>query len=122
MLGEVVCVDHDRVHVRLQYSIAAGDGIVFEGDRATGSEQGGRVYQVYRHGVMQTEAVEEGVVELDFDSSAVDAGQLRPGLRLWKTDDPKLNRQLRRTFDTADPQRKVDLHLHVEAVVGRARR
>ena len=118
LLGKIVRIVRDRIHIQLQYSIAAGDGVVFEGDRATSSEQGGRVFHVYRHGVLLSEPVEQGVVELAFDRRAIDVDLLRPGLKLWKTDDPKLNQQLRRTFETSDPQRKVDLHLTVTATLG----
>ena len=118
LLGDVVQVVGGRVHVRLQYSIAAGDGIVFEGDRAMGSEQGGRVFEVFRRGVLQSQAIDDGIVELAFDRRAVDTSKLHPGLKIWKTDDPKLNQSLRRTFDHADPTRKVDLFLTVTAIAG----
>ncbi len=41
LLGEVTAVRGTRVEVELVAPIAAGDGVVFEGDRSTDAEQGG---------------------------------------------------------------------------------
>ncbi len=45
LLGEVVSVGRRGVTVRLSAPVKPGDGVVFEGDRAAGEEQGGRVLQ-----------------------------------------------------------------------------
>ncbi|MBL8816071.1 MAG: U32 family peptidase [Planctomyces sp.] len=118
LLGEVTHVGTDRVGVLLEYEVRAGDGIVFDGDRTEGSEQGGRVYHVIRNGVLCDETVDQGVVELTFDRRAIDFDQLYPGLRIWKTDDPRLTQELRRTFETADPVRRVPLNLEVQVITG----
>ncbi len=118
LLGTVLRVNPEGVVVDLQYSVAAGDGVVFEGDRISGSEQGGRVFEVFVNDERQKEPVEEGRAELTFDHRSVDLKKLRAGLKIWKTDDPRLNRQLRQTFDRADPERRVSLSLHVEAHTG----
>ncbi len=72
LLGEVIRVGSDRVTVRLQYEVRAGDGVVFEGDRAEGTEQGGRVYGVFRNGIRCEDAEDSGVVELTFDRKSID--------------------------------------------------
>ena len=118
LLGRVVRVLRDAVAVQLEYLVQAGDGVVFEGDRLAGAEQGGRVYHVRQNGWQLPEPVDSGIVELSFDRAAVDLQQLRPGQAVWKTDDPRLNQQLRRTFEAADPLRRVALSLQVRAVVG----
>ena len=118
LLGVVEAVRRNAVAVRLEYPIQAGDGVVFEGDRVAGDEQGGRVYHVAVGGKLQQGAVETGVVELSFETSAVDLSRIQRGLRIWKTDDPRLNQRLRRTFETADPRRRVGLRLKVTAVAG----
>lgn len=120
LLGRVENILSDRVTVRLEYSVQAGDGVVFDGDRARGDEQGGRVFQVFHGRTALTEAVDSGTVDLSFDRSPVDLEQLFVGQRVWKTDDPRLTQQLRRTFETADPQRRVGLHLRVHAESGRS--
>lgn len=117
-LGEVVQVLRDRVAVRLEYSVAAGDGVVFEGDRVAGEEQGGRVFEVFVAGVRQSQPCDSGVVELSFDRRGLELRQLYPGQRVWKTDDPRLNQQLRRTFTAGDPRRRVRLDLSVQAEPG----
>jgi putative protease len=118
LLGVVEAVRRGAVAVRLEYPIQAGDGVVFEGDRAAGEEQGGRVYHVAVGGQQQSGMVESGVAELTFESSAIDLHRLQRGQRVWKTDDPRLNQRLRRTFEVADPRRRVGLMLSVTAVTG----
>ncbi|MFM7058559.1 MAG: DUF3656 domain-containing protein [Planctomycetota bacterium] len=122
LLGVVEAVRRNAVAVRLDYSIQAGDGVVFEGDRAAGGEQGGRVYHVSTGGSIRQGAVESGIAELTFESSAIDLSRVYRGQRIWKTDDPRLNQRLRRTFETADPRRRVGLNLKVTAATGLALR
>ena len=119
LLGRIYKRLNDRVTIRLEYSVMAGDGVVFDGDRASGDEQGGRVFQVFRDGIAVSEAVDAGLVDLTFDRSNIDLQRLSVGQRVWKTDDPRLNQQLRRTFETADAQRRVGLRLTVHAEAGR---
>jgi putative protease len=118
LLGRIENILSDRVTVRLEYSVQAGDGIVFDGDRANGNEQGGRVFQVFRGRTPLQEAADTGVVDLTFDRSNIDFEQLSIGQRIWKTDDPRLTARLKRTYETADPQRRVGLVLHVRAEAG----
>ena len=119
LLGRIYKRLNDRVTIRLEYSVMAGDGVVFEGDRANGEEQGGRVFQVFRDGIAVSDAVDTGLVDLTFDRSNIDLRKLSVGQCIWKTDDPRLNQQLRRTFDAADAQRRVGLRLTVHAEAGR---
>jgi len=118
LLGTVRGVRAGRVAVALEYHVARGDGIVFEGDRAQDAEQGGRVFQVYRRGQPQDHPVDAGVVELTFDQQAVDLRRLWTGQQVWKTDDPQLNQRLRSTFHGARTQRRVWLDLEVVARAG----
>jgi len=119
LLGKIEAVHFDRVMVQLEYSIQAGDGVVFDGDRANDDEQGGRVFQVFRDRAAISESVDSGSVDLTFDRSNIDLSRLYVGQRVWKTDDPRLTQQLRRTYETADPQRRVALLLSVHAEPGR---
>jgi putative protease len=118
LLGEVVGLSGRRVTVRLQRGVKPGDGIVFAGDRDQGQEQGGRVYAIYRRNQRVTGTVAEGLVQLTFGREDVDLKQLQVGQQIWKTDDPELTRRLRRTFQTADPQRQISLTIEVRATVG----
>ncbi len=119
LLGRIVAVHFDRVTVELDYSVQAGDGVVFDGDRANNDEQGGRVFQVFQNRLAVSEAVDCGIVDLTFDRSNVEISRLYVGQQVWKTDDPRLTQQLRRTYETADPQRRVPLMLTVHAEPGR---
>ncbi|MCR9199493.1 MAG: U32 family peptidase [Planctomycetaceae bacterium] len=118
LLGTVESVRHGSVTVQLESFVAAGDGVVFEGDRETDSEQGGRVFEVLQGGQPVSGEVEGGIAELTFDRSGVNLEELQPGLRVWKTDDPRLNRRLRATFSGPDARRRVPLTLTVTAAVG----
>jgi putative protease len=117
-LGEIRRIVGERVDIQLAGPVRRGDGVVFEGDRAAGEEQGGRIYGVYRKGLWQEGSVSSGVVTLDFARGSLDLARLAVGQALWKTDDPELTARLRSTFTAADPLRRVDLDLRVTAAVG----
>lgn len=117
-LGEVTRVGRGRVRVRLACSVRRGDGVVFEGNRLEGAEQGGRVYEVFVGGRSVKHAVSEGEVELSFAHGAIRWDDVCLGQMLWKTDDPQLDRRLRKTFAGPAPQRAVPLDITVEAAVG----
>lgn len=118
LLGTVRRIRGQRVEVELQCPLRAGDGVVFEGNRETGDEQGGRVYAVRRHGKRLSETVSTGVVELEFAEGAIDVNRLSSEITVWKTDDPQLTAKWRNTFTSPDPIRKVPLDLQVRAVSG----
>ncbi len=117
-LGTVQSANRDRVAVQLACGIVAGDGLVFEGNRADNDEQGGRVYEVWQRGQKLDHPVSTGLVELAFQRGSIDFERLWSGQQLWKTDDPKLAARLRKSFTSADPLRRVPLDLRVEASVG----
>jgi putative protease len=117
-LGEVKFVGDRSVAVQLASPVAAGDGVVFDGDRASDQEQGGRVFHVTRNGQRLMETVSSGVVELEFGNDALRLDQLWPGQQVWKTDDPQLTKRLRQTFSSGKPQRRVAVDLKVSAAVG----
>ncbi len=117
-LGEVKFVGDRSVAVQLASPVAAGDGVVFDGDRASDQEQGGRIFHVTRNGQRLTESVSSGIVELEFGNDALKLGQLWKGQQVWKTDDPQLTKKLRQTFSSGKPQRRVAVDLAVEASTG----
>jgi putative protease len=98
LIGEVERVYQDRVRVKLTRRLKAGDGLVFEGDRAAGQEQGGRVFTLHRRGKRVQGEVSTGVVEVVFHRNSVDLEKLWQGQQVWKSDDPALTRRLRKTF------------------------
>jgi putative protease len=108
--GEVQAVRGDRVVIRARKALAAGDGVVFAGNREDGEEQGGRVYAA--------RAVGRGEVELEFRRGAIEFARLHRGQQIWQTDDPKLTARLRKSFTGTKPLRRVQLSIEVEAAVG----
>jgi U32 family peptidase len=119
LLGEVLRVHRGRVTVTLAASVKPGDGVVFEGDRAAGEEQGGRVYEVFVRGRLHKAAVFEGEAELAFGRRDLNLSMIHPGQKMWKTDDPELTARWRKTYAGADPKRKTPVDMTVEAAVGR---
>ena len=117
-LGRVTGIQGRRVRVRIEAPIAAGDGVVFAGNRFEGQEQGGRVVAVWLRGSKADQPCERGEVELEFFRESIDPRQLHVGQEVWKTDDPQLTARLRKTFTAADPIRRVPLRLRVQASVG----
>ncbi len=78
------------VHLRLVAPIKPGDGVVFDAGTPDAGEQGGRVYQVETSGA---ETV------LRFGEGDIQFRKLHVGDRVWKTNDPALDREVRSTFD-----------------------
>ncbi|MFO0953887.1 MAG: DUF3656 domain-containing protein [Isosphaeraceae bacterium] len=120
-LGRVTSVTARGIVVDLAAPVKSGDGLVLDGDESTGlPEQGGRVYEVVpkRKGPAPVSGeFSDGPAELRFGRDDLDPSRARPGQRVWKTDDPELTRQLRRTFE-GPPQRLIELEVRVEAVEG----
>ncbi|NLS92032.1 MAG: U32 family peptidase [Planctomycetaceae bacterium] len=120
LVGQVCSVRKGQVQVALTGRLKAGDGVVFEGDRAAGEEEGGRVFTIHRNGKRLADEATEGEVELAFRDDAIDLRQIRPGQKLWKTDDPALTRRLRKSFSGDVRGRASPVRTQVTAAVGRA--
>lgn len=117
-LGTVTRLAGASVYVSLAAPCARGDGVVFEGDRAAGTEQGGRIYEVLLEGRSVASAEPGRLVRLEFANGAIDPTAIEVGQIVWKTDDPQLTQRLRATFTQADPVRRVPLDVIVRAHVG----
>jgi putative protease len=107
-LGEVRQVLRDAVRVALAGPLQPGDGVVFDAGRPEEPEEGGRVYEIRKPKAEGREA------ELRFGRGDVDFARVHVGDKLWKTDDPELNRRLRQTFagDVPRFQRAVAMEVH----------
>jgi U32 family peptidase len=117
-LGTVAAVRRDRVVVDLVAGVKRGDGVAFDCGQPVDNPEGGRVYEVFQGSLSLTEPVACGQVELTFGHGAVDFDAVQPGQTVWKTDDPQLTARLRKTFASADPQRRTPIDLHVTVAVG----
>ena len=85
LLGTVRAVGSDWVELTLESSVQPGDGVVFETGVDTDNELGGRVFEVRGDRV-------------SFQRGKIDRRVIAAGHRMWKTDDPKLNAELRATW------------------------
>ncbi len=115
-LGEVARVQNESIALQLAASalslpngaLKPGDGIVFDAGRPDEREEGGRVYQVETRGSETT---------VRFGHGDIDWRRVRAGQRVWKTNDPALDRNVRATFE-ADKirfQRPLTLEVHGRA-------
>ena len=109
-LGEVSAVGPNAVRLRLEGPLKPGDGVGFDAGRPDLPEEGGRIYGV--------RPLRDGFVELTFGSGAVDFQRIEAGHRLWKTDDPELNRDLRKTFEGEAPRQTRPLRFEVHGSAG----
>jgi len=120
-LGVVEAITKAGVRLTVSAPVKPGDGLVFDGDDATGrQEQGGRIYEVMPIGPTRSagrDVAVSGPVELRFGHEAIDLLGLEIGQRVWKTDDPELTRRLRRSFE-GPPGRKMALDFDVVAIAG----
>jgi putative protease len=113
-LGEITQIRDGRdnqVVLRLQAPLKAGDGVVFDAGKPADREEGGRIYAVETQG-------KDTLVT--FGRRDVDLRRVHVGDRLWKTNDPELDKQLRQTYTSEKIlfQRPIDIEIHGE--VGQA--
>lgn len=108
-LGEVVRVERDVLILQPTAEVRAGDGVVFDGGRPDLEEEGGRVFAVHPR--------PRGQLALEFGHGNIDWPRIQPGHRLWKTNDPVLDRDLRKTFEAGQPRhtRPITLEVHGHA-------
>ena len=110
-LGEVTRVTGDKVFLRLEGLLNPGDGVVFDAGHPEEKEQGGRVYEIRTPKLKAPNAKE---VELAFGRGDITVSRINVGDRVWKTDDPDLNRRLRATFERDQPnfRRPLEFEVH----------
>jgi len=108
-LGLVTRVGRDHVALKLEGPLKPGDGLVFDAGRPDEKEQGGRVYQV---------ETRNGETILRFGHGDLDFNRIQPGHRLWKTNDPELDRRVRLTFEGDQIRFRRPLHLVVHGHAG----
>ncbi|MFO1488244.1 MAG: DUF3656 domain-containing protein [Verrucomicrobiota bacterium] len=111
-LGEVSRVLRDSVMIKLEGPLKRGDGVVFDAGKPADKEEGGRVYDI----VGQPGA---GLVELKFGQGDIQFTRVRVGDKLWKTNDPELDKQLRRTFAGEPPRFQQPIAMEVHGLEGK---
>jgi len=116
LIGHVVQRLGESVIVSLDAAVKRGDGIAFDGDRVGGSQQGGRVYEVRQRGRdIEGDAIGEEI-ELRFAHGSINTDLIPEHARVWKSDDPALNKRLRASFEVADPAYRRPIDLRVTAI------
>jgi putative protease len=118
-LGRVEQVLRDAVVCRLEAPLKRGDGIVFDAGDPTKKEEGGRVYDLRQGRVkLEGEAAIGERIEIVCGRNDVDLGRVHVGDRIWKTNDPALDRRLRSTFETDRPYRTFGVAVSVHGQAG----
>jgi putative protease len=113
-LGEVKKVSRDAVIVNLAGPLKPGDGVVFDGGKPEEQEEGGRVYEIEN----SKSKIKNSEYELRFGRGDIDFSRIHIGDKLWKTDDPELNRNLRRTFEGDSPKFQQPIEIEVHGATG----
>ncbi len=105
-VGRIENIGRDFVEVNAQVPLQPGDGLVFDTGGDTNAEQGGRLYEVRGR-------------RLFFERGKINFGKLQPGDRIWKTDDPVLDKRLRQSFTgRIDPRQRTSVDLVVRGRAG----
>ena len=108
-LGQISRVGSDFVTLKLAGPAKPGDGIVFDAGRPDEKEEGGRIYYVDEH---------KDETQLRFGEGDIDFGRVHVGDRVWKTNDPALDRRVRSTFAGDQIRFRRALHLEVHGTIG----
>jgi putative protease len=126
-LGLVVNLDPGLLE-----QLKPGDGLVVgDGRQAEDGELGGRIARVRprqsspdtRTATSRSQAApppagDSTVVEITFILDTIDLGRVPVGAVLWKNDDPRLEKELRKTFSRVEPARLATLNVEVWGAAG----
>ena len=115
-LGEVTRVMRDAVVVKLEGPLKPGDGVVFDAGKPEEKEEGGRVYEAQSS---KSKVQVSQSVELRFGQGDIDFSRVHVGDKLWKTDDPELDRRLRKSFEGDSPKFQRFIEIEVHGLVGK---
>ncbi len=119
LVGQVTRTTPQGVFVTLESPLKRGDGIAFDGDRLGGQQQGGRIYELFQNGLPCLDPIAGKNIELRFGYGAIDTAFIPPNARVWKNDDPALNRRLRASFEGEDARYRRPVKMMVHAITGR---
>ena len=108
-LGRGTRVVNGTVTLQLEGPAKPGDGIVFDAGHPDQKEEGGRIYQLDTH---QADSV------LRFGDGDIDFSRVHVGDRVWKTNDPALDRRVRATFEGDQIRHRRDIAMEVHGHAG----
>jgi len=118
LMGRVARVETDHVSIEASGAHAlaplkAGDGVVFDGAdwrSPEEPEEGGRVYQVLPE--------LDGGLALRFGNGSIRFERIHKGDRMWRTDDPDLDRAARAYTQATSPVSRQPVVVRVTAIEG----
>ena len=108
-LGEVTRIKNTEITVKLEAPVKAGDGIVFDCGHPERKEEGGRIYAVIPNG-------KETI--LTFGRNDLNFHGIHIGDKVWKTNDPELDKQIRQSYTGENPQFTRPIHIEVYGEIG----
>ena len=110
-LGKVKKIVRDGVIVNLSSPLKPGDGIVFDAGRPDEKEEGGRIYEMENP---RFKLPGMALTELRFGNGQINFLRVHVGDKLWKTNDPELDKRLRQSFagDKIRFQRPVTIEVY----------
>ncbi|CAM3531648.1 U32 family peptidase [Marinicrinis lubricantis] len=118
-LGRVKQITREGVICELEAPLKRGDGIVFDAGDPTKPEEGGRVYDLKRGGQkLEGAADERQQIEIVMGRDSVNMAKVHVGDRIWKTNDPHLDKRLRETFEHEKPYRTFPAFVSVQGREG----
>ncbi len=108
LLGEVKKVLRDGVMLNLAAPLKLGDGVVFDAGHPEDKEEGGRIYEIRNANSDARSA------EIYFGFGDINFSRVRTGDKIWKTNDPELDKRLRQSFAGDAPrfQRPIEMEVH----------
>ncbi len=126
-LGEVIKIVRDGVVVNLAAPVKLGDGIVFDAGRPDEKEEGGRIYEIavgqascLSPSEKKNEKSETGATPvLRFGYGNINFSRVRVGDKIWKTNDPELDKRLRQSYAGDAPRFQRPIEIEVHGLVGK---
>jgi putative protease len=117
-VGRIRQILRDGVICELEAPLKRGDGIVFDAGDPTQKEEGGRIYDLRRKGEKLEGEAEGGMIEIIPGRNDVNLNRLHVGDRIWKTNDPHLDKRLRQTYETDKPYRTFPVTIKITGAEG----
>ncbi|HTA95196.1 MAG TPA: DUF3656 domain-containing protein [Verrucomicrobiae bacterium] len=115
-LGEIKKIVRDGVIVNLAAPVKLGDGIVFDAGKPDEKEEGGRIYEIQEP---RFKIPGQKLTELRFGYGDVDFLRVNVGDKIWKTNDPELDKRLRQSFAGDAPKFQRPIEMEVHGLVGK---
>ena len=115
-LGEVKKIVRDGVIISLAAPVKLGDGIVFDAGRPDEKEEGGRIYEIQEP---RFKIPGEKLTELRFGYGDVNFLRVHVGDKIWKTNDPELDKRLRQSFAGDKPKFQRPIGIEVHGLIGK---